>query len=294
MATYTTYNQVGKAEDMSDIISNITPSDTPFFSLVKSEKVHARTYSYMEDSLAAAAVNAIVEGADASIGTLSATTERTGTCQILQKALQVSATADAIKTHGRAKETAYQLGKALKEIKRDLERAMVGVDQAAVAGNASTARKMASATQLMSTTLDAGSNSTDAMTEAKLITLGNTCYTNGSDPSVFMIKPADAQIVAGFAAASGRNREIQQSKSLVNAIDLYVSPYGEYRVVLNRHQLTTHAFLIDPAMFKSTVLRPFSRKLLSVTGDSDKHQIVGEYSLKHSNFVDSGKLTGLS
>jgi len=294
MATFTTYNQVGKAEDMSDIITNITPSDTPMFSLIKSEKVHARTYSYMEDSLAAAAVNAAVEGADASIGTLSATTERTGTCQILQKALQVSATADAIKTHGRAKETAYQLGKALKEIKRDLERAMVGVDQAAVAGNASTARKMASATQLISTALDAGSNSTDALTEAKLLTLGQTCYTNGSDPSVFMIKPADAQIVAGFAAASGRNREIQQSKSLVNAVDLYVSPYGEYKVVLNRHQLTTHAFLVDPAMFKSTVLRPFSRKLLSVTGDSDKHQIVGEYSLKHSNFSDSGMITGLS
>ena len=294
MATFSTYDQVGKSEDMSDIIVNITPSDTPFFSLIKSEKVHARTYSYMEDSLAAAAVNAAIEGADASIGTLSATTERTGTAQILQKSLQVSATADAIKTHGRAKETAYQLGKALKEIKRDLERAMVGVDQAAVAGNASTARKMASATQLISTAVDAGSNSTDALTEAKLLTLGQTCYTNGSDPSVFMVKPADAQIVAGFAAASGRNREIQQSKSLVNAVDLYVSPYGEYRVVLNRHQLTTHAFLVDPAMFKSTVLRPFSRKLLSVTGDSDKHQIVGEYSLKHSNFAYSGMITGLS
>ena len=37
-----------------------------------------------------------------------------------------------------------------------------------------------------------------------------------------MIKPADAQIVAGFAAASGRNREIAQGKNLVNVIDLYV------------------------------------------------------------------------
>ncbi|MAN60920.1 MAG: hypothetical protein CMI60_03130 [Parvibaculum sp.] len=153
---------------------------------------------------------------------------------------------------------------------------------------------MASATQLISTSVDAGSNSTDALTEAKLLTLGQTCYTNGSDPSIFMVKPADAQILAGFAASSGRNREIQQTKSLVNAIDLYVSPFGEYRCVLNRHQLTTHAFLIDPVMFKSTVLRPFSRKLLSVTGDSDKHQIIYEGSLKHSNFADSGMITGLS
>ncbi len=63
-------------------------------------------------------------------------------------------------------------------------------------------------------------------------------------------------IVAGFSAASGRNREISQGKTLVNAIDLYVSPYGEYRVVLNRELKTTHALLIDPTMFKTCTLRP--------------------------------------
>ena len=109
-----------------------------------------------------------------------------------------------------------------------------------------------------------------------------------------MIKPADAQIVANFAAASGRNREIAQGRNLVNVIDLYVSPYGEYKVVLNRHQLTTHAFLLDPSMWRSCVLRPFSRTLLAKNGDSDKHFIVGEYSLKHMNYADGGMITGLS
>ena len=50
------------------------------------------------------------------MATLSPATERTNNTQILTKAFQVSATADAIATYGRAKETAYQLGKALKEI----------------------------------------------------------------------------------------------------------------------------------------------------------------------------------
>ena len=53
----------------------------------------------------------------------------------MTKVFNVTATADAVKTYGRAKETAYQLGKALKEIKRDYERAMIGVDNAAVTGN---------------------------------------------------------------------------------------------------------------------------------------------------------------
>lgn len=100
----------------------------------------------------------------------------------------------------------------------------MGVSNSAATGNSSTAREMASADQQISTSVDAGSNATDALTEAKLLTLGETCFNNGSDPSVFMIKPADAQIVAGFAASSGRNREFAQGKTLVNVIDLFVSP----------------------------------------------------------------------
>ena len=213
----------------------------------------------------------------------------------LTKAFQVSATADAVKTYGSAKETAYQLGKALKEIKRDLERAYIGVDNAAVTGSASVAREMASATQMINTSVDAGSNATDALTEAKLLGPSvKTVTRNGSEPTIFMIKPADATIVADFAAASGRNREFAGSTELVNAIDLYVSPFGEYSVVINRHQLSTHAFLYDPAMWRSATLRPFTRTLLAKNGDSDKHFVVGEMSLKHMNFDADGMITGLS
>jgi len=90
MATYTTYNQVGRAEDVSDIITDITPTDTPMFSMMKTEKVSARNFEWLEDSLAAAANNAQVEGADASMATLTAATSRTNHCQILHKAFQVS------------------------------------------------------------------------------------------------------------------------------------------------------------------------------------------------------------
>lgn len=222
MATYTTYDQVGKKEDVSDIISSISPFATPCQSMFKNEKVTARTFSFLEDALADSAVNAALEGADATMLSLTDATERTQNTQIMVKGFQVSATADAVALYGRAKETALQLSKKLKEIKKDYEKAMVGVAQAAVAGNASTARKMTSIINQISTTVDAGSNSTDAMTEAKLLLAGQTAYDNGSEPDTFMIKPADAQIVAGFSAASGRNREIAQGKTLVNAIDLYV------------------------------------------------------------------------
>lgn len=292
---YTTYDIVGAKEDVSSIITMITPTDTPFTSMIKSEKVNARVFSWQEDSLPNAQDNKAVEGDAFTNVARTATTLRTNNTQILRDVFEVTATADSIALYGRAKETSWQLAKSLKSIKRDLEFAFVGQDNAKVAGDASTAREMDSIVPQISTSVDAGANATDPLTESKLLELGEDCYNNGSDVSVFMIAPKDAQIVSGFTGASGRNRTINDgARTLVNAIDLYVSPYGEYKVVLNRHQLSTHAFLIDPAMFRSCVLRPFTRTLLAKDSDSDRHAIVGEYSLKHMSYSDSGMISGLS
>ena len=297
MAIYKTYEQIGMAEDVSSIISDITPTDTPMYSMIKSEKVHARQYQYQTDSLAAAASNAQLEGFTAAAGTAIPTTMITGNTQILQKTFQVSASADAIKAHGRAKETAYQLSKALKEIKKDVEYAFVGASNATVVGNATTAREMASADQLIAAgvTTDAGTNATDALTEAKMLVNMQAVFDAGGEPSVAMCKPADSLIIAGFTGAAGRSREFNDgNKTLTNVVNLYVSPFGEYKVVLNRHQMSTHLFLLDPSMWRTAVLRPFKRTLLAKTGDSDTHMVVGEMGLMHKNPSGSGQINGLS
>jgi len=109
MAQYTSYNQVGLAESVQDIITDITPTDCPAYTAFRTENITARIHEWQEDSLAAAANNAQLEGHTPSIATLSATTLRTNNTQILSKAFEVSATADAVKTYGRAKETAFLL-----------------------------------------------------------------------------------------------------------------------------------------------------------------------------------------
>ena len=297
MATYKTYDQVGKAEDVSSLISNISPFDRPFSTSIKDEKCRATTFQWQEDALETAGVNAAVEGADATIGTLSATTLRDNATQIMSKAFQVSATADVVETHGRAKETAYQLSKALKALGNDQEFAYIGQDQAKVAGNGTTARKMASFSQQIdsSVSVDAGANATDALTEAKILDLGQALYESGATPSVLMVKPSDSEIIAGFTASSGRTRNFNdETRTLTNVIDVLVTPYGQYKVVLNRHQKSTHAFLYDPNMVRSVTLRPATRTLLAKNGDSDKHFIVQEVSLKHMNFKGSGMITGLA
>ena len=292
MALYTTYDQIGQAEDVSDVISNISPTKTPFSSSIGDDKVSARLFEWQEDSLRAVQVNAKLEGFTASDATLTATTMRNNVTQILEKTVKISATSDAVKTYGRAKETAYQLAKASEEVKRDLEHAMVGLDQALVNVDASTARKFASA----SNQIDSGVQ-TDASTapldESMVLANHQAVYNAGAEPTILMIKPADSLIVSEFAMVTGRERTVDGQK-LVNAVKVDVSPFVELKIVMNRFMKTSNAISYDPDMWKRGVLRNWTRTTLAKTGDNDMHMLVGEFSLKHMNQSASGLIKGLT
>jgi hypothetical protein len=296
MAIYTTYDQVGQAEDVSDIISNISPTKTPFQTLIGSDKCSARMFEWQEDALDAVADNAKVEGFEASDVVLTATTMRSNYTQILSDTIKIAATSDAVKTYGRKRETAYQLSKKGAELKRDLEHTLVGLDQAAAVGDAaSVPRRMASAyPQIDASVTDDNAAVPRALDEATLLAVNQLLYNEGAEASIFMIKPADALIVADFAKAAGRERDFGGDKKVVNVVDLYVSPFGEQRVVLNRFIKATEALLIDPDMWQLVTLRPWKREVLAKTGDSVKHMLVGEFSLKHNNFKGTGRITDLN
>jgi hypothetical protein len=291
VAAWTAYDIVGKKEDVSDIISNISPTKTPFTSMTGQDKIHNTLFQWQEDSLAAVNLsNAAVQGADATDATLVATVMRSNYTQILQKTIKVAETTDAVATYGRAKETAYQLAKASAEVKRDLEGIMLNSGTKA-AGSSS----VASTFDSYQAQIDAGNlfvtgSSSTAMTEAKLLTALQGLYGLGVDPSILMIPPGEAVNIASYAAASGRYRTIPtggQDKKLVNVVDLYVSPFGEVKVVLNRWQVNTDHLIFDPSNWRRCVLRSWTREPLAKTGDAHRMQIVGEFSLKHKNFKAS-------
>jgi len=299
-----TYDQVGIKEDISDVISNISPTNTPFQTLVKTEKVHNTLFQWQEDSLAAVQANQAVEGADASFSAMTPTTMLSNYTQIFTKAVQVTNTADTVSTYGRAKETAYQLGKKSAEAKRDLEYALVGIAQNAAVGNTTTARAFgnalgngASGVPMISATNTIDHTATPvALSENDVLSANQALYQGGGEAKILMIKPADSLIVAGFTAAAGRYRTFDGSaaKTVVNVVDLYVSPFGEQKVVINRFMNAASALLFAPEYWKLAVLRPWTRIPLAVTGDSHKEQIVGEFSLKHLNQGASSLIKGLT
>ena len=97
MATLQSYQTVGLAEDVSQSIASISPSTTPFQTLIKSEKVSARTFEWLEDTLrSGSATNTLAEGGDASVTAVSQPTVRDNRTQIISEAFKIAGTVDAV------------------------------------------------------------------------------------------------------------------------------------------------------------------------------------------------------
>jgi hypothetical protein len=292
--TLKTFDQVGKREDVEDIIYDISPTTTPMLSSIGTSTASATLHQWLQDELSAVATNANVEGADAGAASTTTQTVKTANTQIFDKVVQVSGTAEAVGTYGRTSDLAYAIAKAGKEIKRDIEHSFVGAAQAGTAGNGSTARQLTSAANQINaaTTNTAGSNR--AFTEALLLDVLQKCYEEGGEPNQVQVTPSHSVIIAGFATASGRQRDFATGTTLVNAVDIIISPFGQVSVVPNRFLNANTVLVLDTEYWSRAVLRPMQTIVLAKTGDSDKRQMLTELTLVCENDKASGKIDALT
>lgn len=306
---FKTYEQVGIKESISNIISNISPTDTPFLSSIKKESVNNVFVQWQEDKLRAAAANAQAEGFAATDKDISPTTMRANYTQILSDTVRVSGTADTVSTYGRAKESAYQLFKVAAELKNDLEYNLIGLATNATAGTTSTTGPAASAKKFGSvfgndangnaiisstTTLDI-SASPAALSEAHIITLNETLYAAGGEATIIMVKPTDVKIINTFAQSSGRTLQIMQDdRKLVNTVDIYMGSFGEQKVVKNRYMKSDRALLYKPENWSLGVLRDWNTTELAKDGDRNRTMLLGEFTIKHKNYSSSAQIKGIT
>lgn len=315
MTQFRTYAAIGMREDLSDVIYNISPTDTPFMSTVGKTKATAVYHEWQTDSLAAAAANAAVEGADASTATLSPTTRVGNRTQISQKTIGVTGTLEAVDKAGRKSEKAYQLAKASSEIKRDMEFTFLNntVQSNGTAG--STARVLGGLQTWLATNGDfgsggsAGASGTTArtngtnrtFTEDILKTVIKEVFESGGSPKILMVTPAHKQTVSAFAgiAAQRYMAPSDAPTTIIGAADIYLSDFGSVSVVPNRFMVSGNsandvAFVLDPEYAAVAYLRPFFTNELAKNGDSDRTQLLVEYTLEVKNEAAHGICADLS
>lgn len=289
-----TFDLVGKKEEVSDYISLISPSDTPFLSSVKTESVSNTLYQWMEDQLRAVALNAKLEGADPTDSNRDQPLMRQNGTQILEETFKVSGTADAVKLYGRDKVTARETMKTGKLLKMDLEHSLVGSGQTYVAAAAAVAGKFAGVQAQIDAAVTTDAASATGITEDMVVNTHEKLYNAGSDATTLMIKPSDSKVISGFAQLSSRTRELgSDEKKITNVINVYESPFGTVRVVKNRRLRSTDALMYSPENWKLAVLRNWFREKLAKTGDSERWMMVGEFGLKHANQQASALIKNL-
>jgi hypothetical protein len=315
MATYQTYTAIGMREDLSDVIYNISPTDTPFMSSIGKTKATAVYHEWQTDSLAAASLsNYAVEGATASDATMSPTTRVGNRTQIAQKTVKISGTLQSVDKAGRKSEKAYQLAKASSEIKRDMETSLLS-NQVAANGDSTTARKLGGLQAWLATNGDfgsggsAGASGTTArtngtnrtFTEAILQTVVKEVYASGGNPKVLMVNPAHKQVVSAFAGIAAQRFMAPSNgpTTIIGAADVYLSDFGTISVVPNRFMTSTNscdetAFVLDPDMAAIAYLRPFQTNELAVTGDNESTQLLAEYTLEVKNEAAHGIIADLT
>lgn len=314
--TMTRYDTEGLREDLSDVIYDISPEETPFISSASREDVDQTLFEWQTDSLATAdTTNAHLEGDDASFSTPATTTRVGNYSQISRKTLILSGTLEEVDKAGRRSELAYQIAKRGREIRRDME-AIALENLAGDAGGSGTARQTATLnpwlqtnTNRESTGADSGhtsgvptSSATDganrAFTETVLQDVAESCWTNGGDPSMLMVGPFNKGVVSGFTGVVTRNFDISnqdpEPTAVIAAVDVYVHDFGTLRVIPNRFQRERDAWFLDPEFYGLGILRGMRTEELAKTGDAEKRMLLTEWGLKVKNEAALGLAADLN
>lgn len=308
---FKTYEAIGNREDLEDVIYDISPTETPFLSAVSKMKASAVNHEWQTDALAAPDTdNAVLEGDDASTDAITPTVRLGNICQISDKVARVTGTQQAVDKAGRDNELTRAMVRKGQELKRDMESILVGLNQAKNVGAVGTPRKTATVLSWIKTNNSSGAGGgaaptvadgtvtrTDgtqrAFTEALLKPVLKSCWEEGGSPSMIMVGGFNKQ---AFSTFTGRStpQENSKEKKIVNAVDFYESDFGKQKIVPNRFMRARDALLLDMEYWGLAYLRNMKSIDLAKTGDSERKQIVCEYTLVSKNEAANGIVADLT
>ena len=322
--TRETYGAVGIREDLSNIIYNISPMDTPFLNGCGRGTADNTLFEWQTDELKTAASNMQIEGNDYTSTAATEPRRLSNYTQISATQVQSSGTAEAVDFAGRKSTQAYQLAKRAKEMKRDME-FMLLEGTVKSAGSSGAARNTAAFSTWIGTSVNATSNVVAASSGLGLTNNGSTTFpdgtseagTGGADTPITIalvnnvveriwnlggtpdtilcdstVKGTiSSSTVGGAVVAEPRaNHSGKGPITAVNAVDVLVTDFGTFKVVPDRFIPTTQVDFVDFDLWSVDYLRPFRTETLAKSGDSVKQLLIAEYGLRAKNGNGSGQL----
>jgi hypothetical protein len=295
----------GNREDLVDTVYLISPTETPILTALPRTKAEAVLHEWTTDALATAAANEKIEGDDATIDAASVKVRLNNRTAISNKVAGVTETQQAVSKVGMQDAMAEDVGKKMKEIKRDME-VMLCANTAKVAGNDTTARKSAGFPTWIvanrngvgaAATGDGTDTATDstqrAFAESMLLEVSQECFDSGGNPSLLVVGTFNKRVISGFAGNQTRDSKASDKK-IVNSIQVYEDDFNTLKVVADRFSRSRDALLLDTEYAKVAYLRPFDTWDLAKTGSSIRKQVETEWTLEVCNPAAHGIVADLT
>jgi hypothetical protein len=308
--SFASYEAKGLREQLAEMISDISPQETPFISNGQGKRDNPKgtLFDWQTDKLAAAATtNRQLEGDVTSVNAVVPTVRVGNYMQIASKAASVSGTLEALDKAGRKSEMAYQVLRRGLEIKRDNESNVIGSNQGGNAGSDTTARQTATMAAWLKTntvkdSTDGGADPvytagvpsaarTDAtatltITKAMVDAAQLAAYTAGGNPSILMVHPSVKPTVSAFTSLATNFYDVgrdPRATAIIGSANAYLGEFGLLHIIPNRLQRSVDAWLLDPSFYNIEYLRPFHTKDLADVGDSTQKLVIVEYGLRVHN-----------
>lgn len=289
MAVYGTYNALTNHEDLSDVLTKIGQMNTPVYSGLKKTKASARLHEWSTYDYASADDSGKAEGFTYSYGTLTSPASVTNYTQIFNKAFQVSNTQIASDPAGMEDEYAFRVEVALKEIGRNIEKALV--NGTGNSGASATARELKGMLAFITNNVSTGTGTGRALTETELNSLLQEIYSDGGNPNWLIGSFRQKRAVAELASS---NRSFNDgNKTFTSDITVYESPFGRLVVDGDSQMPSDTLVAADKAMWEVAQLRPVAKKDTPETADAKNGVITGELTLVARADKFNGKMTGL-
>lgn len=287
-----TFDAIGNREDLSDVVTNISPMDTLFLNRFGKVKVSNTYHEWTTDSLASTTDNAQVEASDYSFSKAAARVRTGNYVQYAYTPVEVSDAQRQMDPAGVDDEFAYQMAKKMKEHARDIEVALVtGTGNSGASGTARRVKGVLSWIATVNTTGTGTGNET--LTETMFNDTLQNIWSNGGSPASAYANGAQKRAISGFTAGTTKFTQIE-GKELTAGVDVYDSDFGRIKVYLHRWMTTSVVAILTDDMWKVGMFIPTHKTDVAKVGSATRAVIETYFTLESRQEAGSGKITQLS
>jgi hypothetical protein len=281
-----------RVEDVTDLITNVDYSSTPFYSSIGESSATNTLHEWLTDTYAAPADNAAIEGNDMTFTDLSQPTRTSNVIQLFQKDVRVSNTQQRVSHYGMNDPYTYQLQKKLVEMARDVEKALVAGTRAS--GSSGVARRANGAIALISTNKTARASGA-SLSESEFNDIMAGIFDNGTDLNVDKVFTGSylKRVISGYTSGVTKNVDASEKK-MYNTVSVYESDFGVHMIHLSREVPTNAVLAVDSSKWRVAYLtdgRPQHIPLATI-GSAKRGMLEAELTLEALNEKSSAYRSG--